>query len=88
MSDTQAKAAAENDPPESKPIVCSCIQDPFAALPPELRPRAEPKMGGLRKVVCPGCGKTYWTNRASDLCIECEKKSGHPSGTGTTHQET
>lgn len=31
-------------------------------------------MGGLRKVTCPGCGLVFWTNRNTDLCIECEKK--------------
>jgi len=25
-------------------------------------------------VTCPGCGLVYWTNRATDLCVECEKK--------------
>jgi hypothetical protein len=31
-------------------------------------------MKGLRKVKCPACGLEYWTNRKTDLCIECEKK--------------
>jgi len=53
---------------------CICVQDPFAALPPEARPRTRPRMGGLRKVTCPGCGLVYWTNRKTDLCPECEKK--------------
>jgi len=26
----------------------------------------------LRKTTCPRCGKTYWTNRESDVCIDCE----------------
>jgi hypothetical protein len=56
-----------------KPI-CTCVKDPFADLPPELRPRPVQKIGGLRKVACPGCGLVYWTNRATDLCIECEKR--------------
>jgi hypothetical protein len=50
------------------------VQDPFADLPPELRPRQVQKIGGLRKVTYPGCGLVYWTNRATDLCVECEKK--------------
>ncbi|MEM3378318.1 MAG: hypothetical protein QW674_05170 [Candidatus Bathyarchaeia archaeon] len=29
--------------------------------------------GLLRKVACPKCGKTYWTNRASAICLDCEK---------------
>lgn len=54
--------------------LCTWAQDPFAALPPELRPSPAPKKGGLRKVTCPGCGLVYWTNRKTDLCPDCEKK--------------
>jgi hypothetical protein len=50
------------------------VQDPFADLPPELRPKPVHKVGGLRKVNCSGCGLVYWTNRKTDLCPECEKK--------------
>ncbi len=53
---------------------CTCIRDPFAGLPAELRPQPQPRRSGLRQVTCPGCGTSYWTNRATDLCIECEKK--------------
>lgn len=53
---------------------CDCPQDPFAALPPELRPQAAPPMRGLRKATCPGCGLVYWTNRATDLCADCERR--------------
>ena len=28
----------------------------------------------LRKAVCPECGKHYWTNRKTDLCIDCENQ--------------
>ncbi len=56
------------------PSVCSCAGDPFADLPPELRPRPKPRMGNLRQVTCPGCGLQYWTNRSTDLCPDCEKK--------------
>jgi len=51
---------------------CSCIRDGFAAVPPELRPQPK-KKSSLRKVTCPGCGLAYWTNRDSNLCMECEK---------------
>jgi hypothetical protein len=44
----------------------------FTALPPELRPSLH-KKSSLRKVTCPGCGLIYRTNRATDLCVECEK---------------
>jgi hypothetical protein len=51
---------------------CSCVTDPFAAVPPELQPRPQ-KRDSLRKVGCPGCGKEYFTNREKDLCISCER---------------
>lgn len=61
---------------------CACNRDPFASLPPELRPRKD-AMSGLRKVVCPVCGLNYWTNRDTDVCSECEERRGEPS----THTE-
>jgi hypothetical protein len=70
-------------PSPSKPLLCSCTQDPFSDLPPELRPHAK-IMGDLRKVTCPGCGLVYWTNRKTDLCIECEKKDAHLLETDTS----
>lgn len=73
MGDLKQDSAAEKDRPDNQPPVCACVQDPFAALPPELRPKSPPRMGGLRQVTCPGCGKMYWTNRATDLCMDCEK---------------
>ncbi len=71
----------ENEKDQSKPKPgkepvkpqCSCVTDPFTSLPPELRPRKN-TMGGLRKVACPACSLTYWTNRKTDLCADCEKK--------------
>ena len=56
-----------------KPAGCACSRDPFAGLPPEMRPRKD-SMSGLRKVVCPVCGLNYWTNRDTDMCSDCEKK--------------
>jgi NAD-dependent dihydropyrimidine dehydrogenase PreA subunit len=29
--------------------------------------------GLLRKTVCVKCGKTYWTNKETDICMDCEK---------------
>ena len=52
---------------------CACSRDPFASLPPEMRPHKD-VMSGLRKVVCPVCGLNYWTNRDTDVCSDCEKK--------------
>ena len=61
--------------PGELPPTCSCGRDPFADLPPELRPKQVRNIGGLRQVVCLGCGLKYWTNRAADVCMDCEKKS-------------
>lgn len=58
--------------PQGQAKPCTCIKDGFAAVPPELRPQPQ-KKSSLHKVTCPGCGLAYWTNRASDLCMECEK---------------
>jgi len=52
---------------------CACNADPFAGLPPEMRPHKD-VMSGLRKVVCPVCGLNYWTNRDTDVCSDCERK--------------
>lgn len=60
---------------ETRRRLCTCACDGFAALPPELRPRPR-KKGNLRQVTCPCCGLLYWTNRPTDLCIECEQKQG------------
>ncbi len=60
---------------EDQPVQCACVTDPFLSLPPELRPRPK-KKGNLRKVTCPGCGLVFWTNRETDLCMECERKGG------------
>ena len=79
----------EKNEPESKPNEepgkpqCSCVTDPFASLPPDLRPRPKNVMGGLRNVKCPGCGLIYWTNRDTDLCMQCEKKGARPKEANT-----
>jgi hypothetical protein len=56
-------------------VACTCNADPFVALPPEMRPRAKPPMGNLRHVICPMCGLEYWTNRAGDVCPDCERRT-------------
>lgn len=63
--------ASENA--DSAPL-CSCGKDPYSALPPEIRPRQRDGMAGLRKVACPACGLVYWTNRKTDICMNCEMK--------------
>ena len=74
----------EEPPSQAAPPLCPCAQDPFAGLPPELRPRPVSTLKGLRKVTCPGCGIVYWTNRPTDLCLECEKKGVRPKEMPTT----
>lgn len=56
--------------------ICSCVGDPFGALPSELQPRPK-KKGSLRKVNCPLCGKEFLTNRETDRCIDCEGVPAH-----------
>jgi len=55
---------------------CSCTADPFTSLPVELQPKQKTWKSNLRKATCPGCGLTFWTNRQTELCIECENKPG------------
>ena len=67
-----------SDPKEpgepAKQSYCPVCHDPFSDLPPELRPPLGNDMGDLRRITCPGCGIVYWTNRKTNLCVECEKK--------------
>lgn len=87
MDDPKDDLISKHDAPDDTPAACSCVRDPFAALPPELRPKPKPTMGGLRKVTCPGCGLSYWTNRATDLCADCEKKGVRQPRTDATSEE-
>ena len=57
---------------DARPGGC-CCGDPYASLPPEMRPKAAAKKDGLRQVTCPSCGLIYWTNRTTDVCVGCEK---------------
>ena len=70
-------------PPDNPGGGCCCGGDPFASLPPELRPEntPPPKKSALRKATCPACGLTFRTNRSTDLCVACEKK-GLPVDSG------
>jgi hypothetical protein len=63
----------ETEPNHDRLVLCTCAQDPFTDVPPELRPRAVKRDFGLRKVKCPHCGFVYWTTRKTDLCVSCEK---------------
>ena len=62
----QDASSVEDEP------TCKCVPDPFASLPPELRPKPAAKKNGLRPATCPGCGKEYLTNRSTDRCFDCE----------------
>lgn len=73
MADKKDRSKDEKPQGQGDPL-CTCVTDPYASLPAELRPRPKETMGGLRKVTCPGCGLVYWTNRNTDLCVDCEKK--------------
>lgn len=74
MVDQSIKKKEPEGTKKEQPGQCSCVADPFAALPPELRPQKDPNKAGLRKALCPGCETEYWTNRKIDLCIACEKQ--------------
>ncbi len=53
-----------------------CCSDPFAGIPPELRPKPVKGNDGLRQVTCPHCGLVYSTNRKTDVCVLCEGHMG------------
>lgn len=55
-------------------LSCACVRDPYADLPPEVRPAPPSPARGVRKTTCPGCGKVYWTNRETDWCFDCESR--------------
>ncbi len=71
-----ANATADEDAKRKADRPCSCVADPFGTVPVELRPEPH-KKGSLRQVHCPGCGKEYWTNRETDLCLDCERSRAH-----------
>jgi hypothetical protein len=74
MDEPKDKPDTLETPAPGKSPLCTCVKDPFSDLPPDLRPRVKRTLDDLCKITCPGCGLVYWTNRKTDLCIECEKK--------------
>ncbi len=72
---SRSSSGKEEEAADNLDASCACVRDPFASLPPELRPKPQPKEGGLRKATCPGCGLEFWTNRETDYCIKCEKSA-------------
>lgn len=53
---------------------CSCDQELWKYLPPELRPK-EKKPSTLHKVTCRGCGRVFWTNKETEYCFDCERQN-------------
>jgi hypothetical protein len=72
MSAPEINAGPEATPQSGRPI-CTCLQDPLEALPPELRPKND-ALSGLRETTCPACGLHYLTNRPTEVCIRCEAR--------------
>ena len=70
MSDPNDSRIPSSDP---KFPLCTCMQDEYSALPPELRPKKKTWKTGLRKAHCMGCWLEYWTNQKDDLCMNCQK---------------
>jgi hypothetical protein len=66
---------------------CCCAPDPYAGLPPELRPRTSPSAGGLRDSRCPVCGLSYRTNRGTDVCVMCESQRGSPAAAPASRED-
>ena len=50
----------------------SCVQDPFASLPPDLQSKNKTWKSGFRPVTCPCCSLEYLTNCEGDLCTDCQ----------------
>jgi len=73
MNDIKDNPEQKQSQAPEKPL-CTCMSDPFTSLPPDLRPRPKDILSGLRKVKCPACGFSFWTNRDTERCIECEIK--------------
>ena len=48
---------------------CACLQN-FA----DMMRAAVPKNDPLKKIICAGCGKTFWTNSEREYCFDCEEK--------------
>lgn len=63
----------KNAQKDQQPPTCSCVKDPYAELPPGLRPQNKTWKSNFRHVICPGCGLDYWTNITGDLCMDCKK---------------
>jgi len=74
--DPKTNSLPEDLPPSEKELetpACSCVLNPFADLPPALKPKKESWKTGFRQVTCLDCGLEFWTNSKGDLCAGCEK---------------
>lgn len=67
----------------AKKLQCTSALDPFAMLPPELRPKPVQKVRDLREV----CGLVSWSSCATDLCMNCGKKGVHWPEANTKRDE-
>lgn len=63
----------KSDDSVAKP--CSCVQDPYADLPPELQPRQKDWKSSFKKVKCRGCGLEFYTNVDVEFCMDCRSKA-------------
>jgi DNA-directed RNA polymerase subunit RPC12/RpoP len=72
-SENQSKAQPKEESPlrPDQLSSCDCAADAYAALPPELLPKQRSWKTGLRKVTCPECRTTFWTNKDKISCPEC-----------------
>ncbi len=80
MEEPKDKPDVPKTPEPGEPLLCTCVKDLFSDLPPELRPHQRSWNDGFRKVTCPGCGLQYWTNRKTNLCVDCEEKGVRQPG--------
>jgi|YelNatPaOPRAMG01_1025707.scaffolds.fasta_scaffold05514_3 NAD-dependent dihydropyrimidine dehydrogenase PreA subunit len=54
--------------------VCHAKAISFPQQTRPFKPVVSEDKGLLHKTVCIKCGKTFWTNRDIDICIDCEDK--------------
>jgi hypothetical protein len=77
MDQEESGDQSKEQPKEESPVrpaqlaSCDCAADPYAALPPELRPKRRSWKAGFRKVTCLDCGTTFWTNAEKVCCPKC-----------------
>lgn len=77
-----AVTKGEDAPPEPRvpemAARCTCGKELHLDPPPEAGARKAQGKSDLRQITCPACGMPYWTNRRTDLCIDCERSGRRP----------